>query len=527
MTSENNHHMGKKWIEVPLVLLLLFCAGALFLFFPNLSRAFASDDFEVIRRVAVDRQLLIPGFFRPLSDLTLLGNYLVGGFDPAGYYLFNILIHGVNAYMVFVFCRRWGWEVGPEGKPGMASGRRQDGDRGYALIAALFFLAYPFHSEGVDWILGRGASICTLFGLAALLVLLSGMSQPRKLWWAGIFYFIGMTAYEPAVLLPFYCLVILWVRGAGRKEMLQWALMLGGVLLLHVVVRVVMTGWIGGAYEGGFFSLVRRWPGNLVKVAGRLFLPPSEHERGMVILFVGVLAVLAVILVYFVRRAWKEKATGRQRYLAALFLMLAISCIFPVLTAVSTRTTETDRMLYFPSVFFCCILSFLIVSMSRRRWWRAALSTVVLIYMIVFLEKANRNWVMASDITRKIVRVATDEAGDTRLFIINLPDEKDGAFIFRAGFPEALAMMGREGEPPVVVNHLTREQGLGTPDSIGVGLKSEEMDIPPKVKIRRLVRDSVLIVLEGGKDGEMEWRAGGGDRIYYWNKRRLVRVLFP
>src|SRR5580658_6184670 len=121
--------INKKWIDIPVVQLLLFCGGAMVLFYSNLGRSFASDDFEVVRRVAVDRQLLIPGFFRPLSDLTLLGNYLVGGFDPAGYYLFNILIHGVNAYMVFVFCRWWGW----------------GGGGGYALIAALFFLAYPFH----------------------------------------------------------------------------------------------------------------------------------------------------------------------------------------------------------------------------------------------------------------------------------------------------------------------------------------------------------------------------------------------
>jgi hypothetical protein len=55
-----------------------------------------------------------------------------------------------------------------------------------------------------------------------------------------------------------------------------------------------------------------------------------------------------------------------------------------------------------------------------------------------------------------------------------------------------------------------------------------ELNIPPEVKVRRFDGDSLLIVLEGGKDGgdgAMEWRAGGGDRIYYWDKQRLVRVL--
>src|SRR5580692_2818732 len=101
--------MQKKWITIPWAQLLLFCVLSVVFFFPNLSRTFASDDFEVIRRVGMDRRLLIPGFFRPLSDLTLLGNYLVWGWHAWGYYLFNILIHGVNSYLVMVLCLRWGF----------------------------------------------------------------------------------------------------------------------------------------------------------------------------------------------------------------------------------------------------------------------------------------------------------------------------------------------------------------------------------------------------------------------------------
>jgi hypothetical protein len=364
-----------------------------------------------------------------------------------------------------------------------------------------------------------------LFGLAAILFMLSGMPRRRRLFWAGFFYFIGMAAYEPVVLLPVYCLVILRVRGAGRKELLQWGMVLGGVLLFYAILRVMTTGWIAGAYEGDFFSMVRRWPGNLVKVGGRVFLPPSEQTQRMVLLFAGVMAALVLVLLYFFRRT--RGARGQRAYLAALFLMLAVSLVIPMITAVSTRTTETDRMLYLPSVFFCCILSFLIVTLAANRFWRVVISAGVLIYMVVFLQKANGNWVMASDITRRIVRVATDPAGRGRLFVINLPDEKDGAFIFRLGFPEALAMTGKAGGPPVVVNHLTREQWLAVSDTIRASSSGDGMYIPPAVTIRRLGGDSALISMQAGEDGEKEWRTGGDDRIFYWNKQRLVKVSFP
>src|SRR5580704_5316709 len=143
------------------VQLLLFCLGAVLLFFPMLGRTFVSDDFEVMQRVARG-DFRTPGFFRPLSDWSLYLNFLLGGLHPAGYYLFNILVHGINSWLVWRFCRKWPW-AGDEGM-----------QRNYAVLAALLFLAYPFHSEGVAWVLGRGASLAALFGLAVLVIVTGG-----------------------------------------------------------------------------------------------------------------------------------------------------------------------------------------------------------------------------------------------------------------------------------------------------------------------------------------------------------------
>ena len=83
--------------------LFFFLVTAIVLFFPVLHRSFASDDFLVLKRVALDRIILIKGFFRPLSDITLYFNYWIGGFNPVGYYLFNIILHGINSFLLFLF----------------------------------------------------------------------------------------------------------------------------------------------------------------------------------------------------------------------------------------------------------------------------------------------------------------------------------------------------------------------------------------------------------------------------------------
>jgi hypothetical protein len=468
----------------PGVQLVLFCIGSLLLFYRNLGRTFAADDFEVIRRVVVEHRFFIPGFFRPLSDVTLFGNYLIGGLNPAVYYLFNILVHGVNCFLLYRFCLRWG-------PPG-----------GYALLAALFFLVYPFHSEGIDWILGRGASLCTMFGLAALLVMVSEGAFARKLFWASVFYFLGMAAYEPVILLPLFGLVVI----KGGRERRQWAIVMGSVFLLHLAVRVWASGSVAGDYGGEFFGAkVSRLAGNLIKVVARLFLPPSDRVRLMTGLFLVVVAGLVVVLIVYARRwGW-----SRLRFLRALFLLLGISLIFPVVTAVSTRTSESDRMLYFPSVFFCCILSYFLVEVVRGRSWRIGIAGLLLVYMVVFLEKTNDNWVRASGITREIL-LDVGKSSSGRAFVYNLPDEADGAFIFRSGFPEAYQMMYPGRPAPVVVSHLTR---MSEPYQV-LRIKAAVMFSWEPI----MGQDSLL--LHDHDDGRT-WRISRDDRLYFWNGWKL------
>jgi hypothetical protein len=503
--------------------LLLFCLGAVVLFFPILGRTFASDDFQVIRRVGIDRTIQVPGFFRPLSDITLYGNYLLGGFRPAGYYLFNILIHGVNSWLVFIFCFRWKW----------TEERRLQ--RAYALLAGLFFLAYPFHSEGIDWVIGRGASLTTFFGLAALVVLSGRMSSAPKLWWVAILYFTGMAAYEPVIVLPPIALLVLYTSGATRREIMRWGAVFSGTFLLHLLVRMVVSGSITGEYGFDFFSSGwLRYAGNAGKVAGRLFLPPGEEIRRMLLLFPVVLAALGVGLVLFYRRT--REATAHRAYLAALLLMVGISCILPILAGVSTKTSESDRLLYFPSVFLCCGLSFLLVGLLGYGVRLKVAAVLLLGYMVVFLEKGNLNWMGASAITRNILQVTGRQPAGRKLFIINLPDEKDGAYIFRLGLPEAVLLSGRDTAGLVIMSHLTREQWLATPDSTGVertggigGVDGHgwEIYIAPAIMIRRWGRDSLWIERNSvaGKEKQY-WLAGKEDRLLYWNKKGL-EVLVP
>jgi hypothetical protein len=446
-----------------------------------------------------------------LSDISLYANYMAGGWRPEGYYLFNIFLHGVNSYLLFLFCYRWRWAVDVKDQ------------RIYAWFAAILFLVYPFHSEGIDWILGRGASLCTFFGLAALVTLLGRLRTWQKLSLAGCLYFVGMAAYEPVVLLPVYILIVLFANHAKAKEMRWWGLVSGVVFVLHLAVRYRLAGGFNGDYvratvdfEPGVIA------GNLVKVAVRLFLPPSDHTRLMAGLSLLLLLGLIRIGWAFYRRT--RNGPKERTYFFALVVLMALSCIFPTLTAVSTRTSESDRMLYLPSVFFCSGMSFLLVLLvgnASRRFWIFGLA---LVYMIFFLEKTNLNWLKASGDTSGILEaVARGQRGskEGKIYIVNLPDERDGAYIFRLGFPEALSSMGLDVSRVVVVNHLKRDQERVTSRPIRPEKEGEGLVIPPFVRLRN---GTGTVVLTGG---DSSWRAGAADEIFYWDGGRLNRLSFP
>jgi len=107
-----------------------------------------------------------PAGTRYIGYLSFALNYHFGGLNPFGYHLVNVLIHAVNASIVFCLAlltfrtpvmRRYG-------APSAA---------GLAIAASLLFLAHPVQTQAVTYITQRFASLATLFYLLSLLLYLS------------------------------------------------------------------------------------------------------------------------------------------------------------------------------------------------------------------------------------------------------------------------------------------------------------------------------------------------------------------
>ncbi|MEW6713872.1 MAG: tetratricopeptide repeat protein [Nitrospirota bacterium] len=193
---------------------LLIAAIAFLVYANSTGNGFVSDDHSVILNNSVLRAAPVSLFntidttsdtqlspyYRPLTYLTFLIEERLHGFDPFMMHLFNVLLHAVNAFLVY--------------RLGIALLN----DQKAALLAGLLFAVHPVHTEGVNFLSGgRNTMLACFFILAAVLIHRRAVLKSRfqvALFGAALFL-AGLFSKEMAMMvLPF----ILFLEIPNIKE---------------------------------------------------------------------------------------------------------------------------------------------------------------------------------------------------------------------------------------------------------------------------------------------------------------------
>ncbi|WP_162315552.1 ArnT family glycosyltransferase [Pseudoxanthomonas yeongjuensis] len=197
--------------------LLVLTAGV---YWPGLSGRFLLDDFSNIvsndrvhaatldwKTIKTAASAYQPGDFgRPLATVTFAVNHAIGGTDPWGYKVANLLVHLANALLVFWLLQcllalpRIGTDAGRWRTP-------------VAFTVALLWAIHPLQVSTVLYVVQRMEMLSLTFVLLALLAYLRGRLNQRKGtkgWpWLALSALLGATGTlgkETAVLFPFYTL---------------------------------------------------------------------------------------------------------------------------------------------------------------------------------------------------------------------------------------------------------------------------------------------------------------------------------
>lgn len=116
------------------------------------------------------------GHYMPFTWLTFALDHVLGRMDPWGYHLASLLLHAVNAVLVYLVARRLlrvALQTAVDTRVG-------------AGLAALLLALHPQRVESVAWISDRATLPCGTFYLLAALSYLRRVGAPdrrRGMWW--------------------------------------------------------------------------------------------------------------------------------------------------------------------------------------------------------------------------------------------------------------------------------------------------------------------------------------------------------
>ncbi len=485
---------------------LLFLLLVFALYSPLINKSFSSDDFQVLRRVVYARHgILIKGFFRPLSDITLYACYLVVGFRPMLYMIFNLVTHTCIVYMLFLLAGRISWIP--------AQNRRF-----FSWLTALFFLSYPFHNEPIVWAVGRASLTSNLCATAAMLVTVSAVKTGWKYFLVCLFYFVAMSGYETVMVLPGIILLLVYDPKIPIRRYIPWVGWLGLALVLHLILRVWVSGVFWGRY-GGEMMETNSGVMKYIKVAGRVLLPPMENSG----LLIGLFIVLVMVLGAGIFLLWKKRKDNAAGFdnLMRFSGMLVLTLIIPMLFGMSTRTYEGDRLFYFPSDFVAMWLAWLVTALLKRRLAVMA-SVAIIAYQFTILLVTIHNWYLASRMTKDIISTLQREnRPGKRIYVVNIPEEYHGAHIFRNGFYDGLWMAGVDTSTIRAVDFVRTEQWMNSLPLEPVMKGDRSRFIPPFTSLT--FNGGNKEIYREGDTRKLDINPAT-ERVFYWNGNYLEQL---
>jgi tetratricopeptide (TPR) repeat protein len=430
----------------PVVHILIIVILGILIYSNTFNVPFAFDDIygiaynSVIKDVRhiIDPQNMYSN--RLIGQLTFALNYKMHGLNVAGYHIFNLFIHLLNALLVY-------WLIILTFRTPYASAYLQkdvlktsDPYRWIPLFTALLFVSHPVQTQAVTYIVQRFASLSTLFCLVSLVMYIKarGSDSSKKARYA--FYaasiisaILAMRTKEIAFTLPVIAFLyeFMFFRVDIKKRMLYLLPLLPLLLTMFIIPLSMMLTQSGSTGARGIDELtkiagsvdVSRWDylntqfRVIVTYIRLLFFPVNQNldydypiYRTFFTLpvFLSFLVLLGVFCwgIYLLYRSYKsDQANCCWRRLIAFgifwfFVTLSVeSSIIPIDDVIF------EHRLYLPSVgFFMAIMSGIVViqvKLANQTKAVAKLFIPVMILVVISLSLTAyaRNMVWSDEVT--------------------------------------------------------------------------------------------------------------------------------
>jgi tetratricopeptide (TPR) repeat protein len=399
--------MSNRWLAP-----LLIVAIAVLAYSNTFQVPFLFDDIQSIRDNARIRSLLpltssmswqpqtaVAG--RPVVCLSLAVNYAISGLEPWSYHVFNLLVHVLNALLLWGILRRV-FERS-------ALGARRAAPLAFA--AALLWVAHPLQTEAVTYIVQRTELLFAFFLLLTIDCVIRAADSPGRGVWrlmAVIACALGMGSKEVMAAAPLLGLLFDRIFLAQQwREVLRRRGILHAALMATWIIAAALAGTSPRSATAGFGVEISPWH-YLLTQAGvivhylRLAVFPYplslDYSDWAIAKNIGDVALPAAVIVTLLGLTawalWKKPALGFAG--VWFFLILAPSSSFvPIATEV-----VAERRMYLPlaAVVVCAVLLFdfvigqLLRDSPQQTWVKLGSTAVIVSTWAVATFARNRDY---------------------------------------------------------------------------------------------------------------------------------------
>lgn len=420
--------LEKHSLEISWLVFGLSLITAIIAYYPG--KLFLLNDDLIHIPESIKGRVFQNNFQRPVHELSLMVDYHLWGGSIIGYHITKLLIHIACTFLVLkLSLQLYERYISMPSFDGL----------NFALITASVFCLYPFHSEAVLWILGRGASLACVFFLLSLVFLLSNHNPIIRLTLSLCFFAIGLFTYESVWILP---VLVVFLAIADRYSAIEgnritWVQASLFMILFtgNLFFRHHFLGRVASEYELNFSlaSFLKPLVLNYNRLLARSFLPPMNSTYGFIVLYVLVLLGLTALIFRYFRSI-------RKHY----FLYLMIACfglsLLPVTTlGIDTHDRESERFLYLPSVFFCLSISCLMLMNSLSSLYKFSMTAVLLIGYSFFTFMNAKDYSIAGQLNAQLFeKIEQASQSGINNIQVDLPYEFNGVPTLRIGLSQGV-----------------------------------------------------------------------------------------
>ncbi len=393
--------MNKKHWYALVIFIIVFCVGAL----PVDKIWYREDDLgqiinglvfskeDALRVIKADeREFIVPmnyrrskpnviaGFLRPLKHFFFTAIYVLFGLEPKAYYIAHVIVHALNAALLFYLFSQWLslW---------------------LSFLGGLMFGLYP-DVAWLAWLATFHNSLATFFLLLSAL-LFCFFWQRHGSWWyyffSGISFLLSLLARENGIFFPFWLFLGMglyaledrgWWRSVWYAVCMTWIFFV--VHFVYVLWRLWAFGI--GTLERTFNNLLIRMPflASLIQNKGAVLLPVTTSTSVIANIVSTVppspviepswYAVLTSKLDYFFTKffAWSSClfVLNDKRHLLILMLwgLVVLFCAFAY--------KNHKKLLFFFIVGFWCFAWQGVMAYPCARYLETAYPVVVTIVVV-------------------------------------------------------------------------------------------------------------------------------------------------